>query len=810
MGAAWSRARAELRRRWRATLALAVLVGIAGGAALTGVAGARRTESAMARFVAFSQPADVFVVSPDGALDLDSVARLPQVADAADDAYAILTPSTPTGAPDPAAVGSINPFVRTRQRGPVATSDIPYLVEGRLADPRAPLEVVVNEEAAARHGLRPGDRFRMWAYTPEQFGGVLVEGTTLPEGRAFDFEVSGIVRLPFDLDPRPSDPEVIYTGRGSILLGPAFWAAHGHEVAAFGGQGDSVSLRLDDGSDGDAFLSAVRALPGGEAAEIQVGSEAAKVQAEAEQATGVEAAALVAFAALAAVAGLLVVGQGLARQVQLEASEQPCLRALGMTRSQLLGASLLWAGAVAVPGAVLAVALAVVASPLTPVGLARRAEIDPGLAVDVTVLATGAGVVALAVLARAGLSAWRRSSPSPTAHHGGRQSRAVSVLAGAGAPHPAVAGVAMALDGRGGDGGGAARTAAVGTLAAVALAGAALTFGASLDHLATTPELQGWAWDVVVGNPNGEEDLEVLGAQRLEASPYVDGFSAVSETLEPLVVGGLHLDAAGIDLVSGQVYPPLVEGRPARAPGEVVLGGRSMERLGVSLGERVEARLGGQDLSLQVVGQAVLNPAVQFSFALDEGAVLSLDQLRQARPDGPTTHFLVRYAEGVDSGEAFAALQSDWGKTVLRSQPTVEVENLRRVAGLPNAVAALVAVLAAGTLAHAVVTSVRARRADLAVLKTLGFRRRDLAATVGFQASTLVVSALALGLPLAVVAGRWAWRVVADGLGAPPPVTPLLAVSLIAPAALLLANLVAALPARAAARLRPAVALRSE
>lgn len=235
-----------------------------------------------------------------------------------------------------------------------------------------------------------------------------------------------------------------------------------------------------------------------------------------------------------------------------------------------------------------------------------------------------------------------------------------------------------------------------------------------------------------------------------------------------------------------------------------------MERLGVEVGDQVEARFAGQDLSLVIVGRAVLHPAIQFSFTVDEGALLSLEELRRLSPDDPATHFLVGYAEGVDEAEAFAALQGDWGKTVLRSHPPVEVENLRRVAGLPDVGAGLVAAIALGTLAHALVTSVRRRRADLAVLKAIGFRPRDVAATVGWQATTIMVLALVAGLPLGVAAGRWSWQVVADGLGAPAPVIPVLTVLVIVPVALAVANLVAALPARAAARIRPAVALRAE
>jgi ABC-type lipoprotein release transport system permease subunit len=124
----------------------------------------------------------------------------------------------------------------------------------------------------------------------------------------------------------------------------------------------------------------------------------------------------------------------------------------------------------------------------------------------------------------------------------------------------------------------------------------------------------------------------------------------------------------------------------------------------------------------------------------------------------------------------------------------------------------LLAVLGAATLGHLLVTSVRwRRRRDLAVLKTLGFVRGQVSATVAWQATTLAAIALLVGLPLGVAAGRWAWVLVNQGLGSPAgPVTPTLAVLAVVPATILVANLVAALPARAAAATRPAVVLRSE
>lgn len=87
--------------------------------------------------------------------------------------------------------------------------------------------------------------------------------------------------------------------------------------------------------------------------------------------------------------------------------------------------------------------------------------------------------------------------------------------------------------------------------------------------------------------------------------------------------------------------------------------------------------------------------------------------------------------------------------------------------------------------------------------------------TAPFQAflgfTTLVLLALIVGIPLGVAAGRWSWTTFSNQLGyVPEPVVRLLPIILTIPAALLLGNLIAALPARAAARTRPALVLRAE
>jgi ABC-type lipoprotein release transport system permease subunit len=121
------------------------------------------------------------------------------------------------------------------------------------------------------------------------------------------------------------------------------------------------------------------------------------------------------------------------------------------------------------------------------------------------------------------------------------------------------------------------------------------------------------------------------------------------------------------------------------------------------------------------------------------------------------------------------------------------------------------ALIAVATIAHGLAISVRRRRRDLAILKTLGFGRRQVVRVVLWQATTIAIVGLVIGIPLGIISGRLAWQLVADQLGVlAEPAVSLLALILLVPAVLLVANLAAMFPGRMAARMRPAMILRGE
>ncbi len=137
--------------------------------------------------------------------------------------------------------------------------------------------------------------------------------------------------------------------------------------------------------------------------------------------------------------------------------------------------------------------------------------------------------------------------------------------------------------------------------------------------------------------------------------------------------------------------------------------------------------------------------------------------------------------------------------------------NYKTIGRTPTLLVSGLALGAVVALALTLLASVRQRRRDLALLKTVGFVRWQLAAAVAWQATVAAVVGIAVGIPLGIIAGRWLWDLFARQIYAVPyPTVSLPSVLLVAVGTLVLANLVAAVPARTAARTPTALMLRAE
>lgn len=204
-------------------------------------------------------------------------------------------------------------------------------------------------------------------------------------------------------------------------------------------------------------------------------------------------------------------------------------------------------------------------------------------------------------------------------------------------------------------------------------------------------------------------------------------------------------------------------------------------------------------------------PVIDERSAVGRGGIVVPGDLAQIATGEEVNHdFVVTWSAGVDAQAANRALAEATGAEVSAPALPSEVNNLRAVDALPRALAAFLACLAVVAAGHALVTTARMRRHDLAVLGALGFQRRQLAATVSWQATAIVLVGLVLGVPLGLVVGRLVWASVADGIGVVDDATvPVGAMAIITVAGLLVANVCAAVLVRAARRVAPADVLRT-
>jgi hypothetical protein len=674
-------------------------------------------------------------------------------------------------------------------------------------------EVMLNESAAQGLHAHVGSVLEMRGYPPSEMQQAL-NGTTVPPKVALgSVLVTGIIRLPTDLTDNLDAPsDVTYTGQGDVIATAAFYQKYAASVGNFQG----ISFQLTRGAAGlPAFEAQVKRLAGN-SAQIELGDDNATSGAFAQRGTTLEALALLVFAIIVALALLVVVGQSLARQAYAAAGDFPALRSLGATPRQLTAAALAPGVLVAVAGMVLAIPAAYLLSWFTPIGLARRAEISPGFEFDAAALLGGAAVLALLLAGRTALAAPRAARTGTRAAAADRPGAGLAGLAGRlagrGLSPAAVSGIGLAFAPGRGRSAVPVRAAIVGMAAALAAVLAALVFGSSVSHVIGDPAIAGWDWDVTVGNPHSG-DVSAQAVPRLRADGFVSGFT-VTAMGDALLDRRDDVPLVGLQIVTGRVVPPVLSGRLPDAPGEIALGGRELRALGKSVGDTVVASGPHGPVTLRVTGEVVLSPEItNEQTELGSGGVMTMAGALAVSPmPMPRNVFLVslRKPGGPASPAAISTLKQQFPGTVLPAVPPPEVRDLSGVSGLPLILAFVLMLLACGIIAHTLLTSVRRRRRDLAILKTVGFVTSQVRATVAWQATALACAGLIVGVPLGLLAGRWAWILFASQVAiVPAPViSPLTLLAI--PAVLLVANAIAAIPAWSAARTEPAVILRTE
>jgi hypothetical protein len=799
--------RLDSRRRWRSLLVLALLVALATATVLAAAAGARRGQTAFGRLWDSTLPATVTVLPNQPGFDWDKVRVLPEVAALSEFAVVFgfsvdCCPGASSGFPP---IG--DEIARTLER--------PALLAGRVFNPGRADEVMVTPQFAQVYHKDVGDTLTLLLATPKQMNEHFDGSTGPPRGPRIKASIVGIGRTVFGSTPADKP-----AGKGGVLASPALLAHYRANIL---------------GANGQSYLNALIRLKGGTAAIPAFRADLARVTGRpdidvlnnrtffgglVERLTRYEAACLFAFALAALVAALFLIGQSVARYISATMPDLQVLQAVGMTPRQAVASATAPPLLAAAAGSTLGVAAALVASRWMPIGAASYSEPRPGVSADWLILGPGwvlapalvaAGSAAAAALALAA----RRRRPVP------RRSAVAAAAAAAGFGVPVVVGARFALEPGRGRAAVPVRPALLGAVAGVLGVLAAFTFSAGVSDATANPARFGQTWQLFTS----------LGQSGQDFGPVSPVLRAVAADRDVTGVGDARVGGAQSGHVSVEsfTYAPvagtrvravLTGGRMPSAPDEIVLAPTTARDMHAATGSvvRLAGAAGPRALTVTGIGFVPSGPHNYY----DDGAWLTpagFDRLfggahhafkfhvatvalRPGADVEAVAHRLTAKAAAIKGGQAFAFMPAP---------PLEQVQAVRDVAALPLALSAFLAVLAIGAVGHALSIAVRRRRHELAVLRALGLTRRQSRLVIVTQATLLAVIGLAFGIPLGIALGRILWRAAADmtPLAYHPPVA-LWALALIGPLALVAANLLAAWPARRAARLRTAHILRAE
>lgn len=845
LGIARYRFKSTFRRRWGDYAVLVLLIGLIGGVAMGSVQAGRRTQSSYPAFLAktnasdltlstygaggpSSEPATIY--SPKTAA---AIARLRQVKTVESWVGVFAVPLKRDGAPDLGISNEIN-FVGSK--GLYFDEDRVTLLQGHMANPNRANEFMTTALGASLLGAHVGQVVPIGLYTLQQ-GSLPGFGTPrVPPALRLNMTLTGIVEfnnqvIEDDTDRLPTN--VVYT--------PAFTRLVPDEDT----QGTWYGIQLVHGDHdiASAEQALLRVLPPGASGNFNV---TAITEAKVERAVKPESIALAMFGLIAACAALGIALSVIARQLRSTDEERQVLRAMGASPATALADGLLGIVGAIAAGSLVACALAVALSPLSPLGPIRSVY-HPGIAFDWTVL--GGGLLWLAGgLALGATVVALRAAPQRVARRAhfapARPSKVAQAAAAISLPLPGVVGLQFALEPGTGRTTVPARWVLAGAAVAVTLVTATLTFSSSLNSLVTHPKLYGWNWDYALQSEND------VPPQALAALDHETDVAAWSGYGDPdLQIDGQTVPALTAEAGVPTVGPPILAGH-ALDPDkpEVVLGAATLALLHSHIGAWVTVSYGSPNTAplylpatpAKVIGTATF-PAIAGSSTFAEhtsmgtGALLADRQLPanflrateapDPTLDGPSLVF-VRTRTGVSpsagrrdmeriiavAAKAFARDPNAAGDSVilLPVQRPAEIVNYESTGGTPVVLAAGLATGAVIALAVALVATVRKRRQDLALLKTLGFTRSQLAVTLAWQATVTAIVGIVIGVPVGIAIGRQLWIIFARSIDAIPEPSVPLSIILVAAGALVLANLVAAVPGRVAASTPAAIILRGE
>jgi len=356
------------------------------------------------------------------------------------------------------------------------------------------------------------------------------------------------------------------------------------------------------------------------------------------------------------------------------------------------------------------------------------------------------------------------------------------------------------------------RSAMVGAIVGVMGVVACFTFRNGLETTMSQPERSGVVWDAQVAG-SGPVPRETV--QKISGDPAV-GAVLDARWHRAVSVDGTPVPVFGTDAVKGTMPFVVLDGRAPDGPGEIALAPTTMNELGLAVDDEVSV---GTEKSVRVVGEALLPGTSHTDY--DQSGWMTNAGVDQVTEDPDTgdpdmdieDYLLIRWHDDADVAAAQGRMADLAGSELFfaPAELPATVVDLGRLETLPLVLGLFFAVLGCAAVGHALVSGVRRRRHEFAVLRTMGFTARQSRLSIAWQATLLGAVGVVVGVPLGVVVGRNVWRWLADEFPVfyVPPLT-VIAIVLVVPLALLVANIIAAGPAHLVSRVPPAETLRAD
>ena len=821
------RFQAALRGRWTSYLALVLFIAILGGVAIGTVAGARRTETSFTTLLNSRDTTQIYgaiqVYNPQAgystgysASAVKQVRQLPHVAGVESEVGIDAFPLGPRGQVIPgdsgfSPTGSVN--------GLELKEDRLIITMGRLPNPHRPDEFVADSGTVRQFGWHLGETVTFGYYTNKAS---VAAGLGHPK-LSGQFRARLVGTGAIEAESLVQD-QVDNVNNSLVLFTPALT----QRFLSCCASDTFVGIKLKDGNRYDAQVQKEyeKLFP-----KIGVPPQTElSVEKRVDDSITPEALAFGIFGLLTALAALAIAAQLIARMVRLTATDSQILRAMGADPRTTFVDGLIGPVISIVTGSILAVGVAYAISPLAPIGPIRP-YLGAHFNADWTVLGLGFALFLFALGVIATTFAYR-SQPhraKKLARHFSRSNFDPTRLAGrSGLPIAAVTGVGFALETGGGRRTVPMRSAILGAAIALIIVGATTTFASSLRTLVSSPPLYGWNWSAALNGGGGVGDLPKAIYKPLAEDPYI-------ATTADAYFATLRVDGQAVPVMGenpgARIQPPLLSGHDLKTAGQIVLGTATLQILHKSVGDTVVVSTGRtKPTTLQIVGTATM-PAFGQSgsshLEMGVGAVLNYKLIPLFErdifdlPPGPNA-ILIRFRSGVSAAQGEKSIlhavdqagggggnsPNDLYNSVERP---AQIVDYRSLGGTPIELGAVLSGGALIALGLILLSSVRRRRRDIALLKALGFSRRQVIATVAVQSTIAVGLGAVVGLPLGILTGRILWDTFANSIHAiPHVVVPTATLLIIAGVSLVLANAIAALPARLAAQTSPAILLRAE